>query len=532
MFLKAGEWIDDRYRIIRSLGKGGQGSVYLAVQERIYKFFAVKVMKKEEACFSPESIELWKRMSHRGIPEIVDVIETQEEICLVMEYIEGRTLNDVVNQEGIPSLRHIISWGIQICEILEYLHGQKPPVIFGDVKPANLILQKDRVVLVDFGSTVMLKSRGKRIGTREYVPPWKKEKTWTEDVETDLYGLGKTLEFLMLGGQTDKGVSEKKTEGIPKSFRKILYGCTAEEGEKRYREVKECRAALEKQQNRRWVLTALFLLSVITAAAAARSLCLENTAAGTACRYEALMTEAREEVIPVQRELFLEAIRLEPDREDAYMGLLENMLADGRLTKEEDICLRTILKESEGDGKCHEEILKENGEGYAEVSYKIAMAYWYFYEEEGGKTYAAGWFGKVQETPEDVFDDSKKRMRSRIYEKIGGYRARLELGSRTGEEKVSYKEYWEDLMELLAVPEEETGNKILTLYFWQEILVQISHYMLEFENDGITAAQMKGTAEKIRKNADKMEEESKEIKTEKEQLMKTWETVMEMLEQM
>lgn len=523
MPLKVGEWIDGRYRIIRQLGQGSEGSVYLAVKESIYKFYAVKVLEKEGKCFSKEGIELWKRLSHPGLPEIVDIIEETDEVCLVMEYVEGSTLSEVLDLQGIPAVRKVVVWGIRICEILEYLHGQNPPVIFGDLKPSNLVLQKERIVLVDLGSAVMRCSKGMRTGTADYFPPWRRDMGDVPDVDTDIYGLGKTLGFLASGGG-DFG-------HVPKELRKILNRCTRQSSG-RYQTVKECRLALEKLRNRGWFLSAMVLLALCIVSAAGQTLRLEDAAAKSVLQYEELLVQAKESARGERREILREVIQMQPAREDGYLELIALFLEDASLSGEEDICLRTILKEKNGEGICNEEQLRKNKTGYAQVAYEMGMAYWYFFKEENSKSYAAGWFKKVLEVPQGGSIDTRKLLRCRIYEKIGSYREKLIQSNKTGDRAVSYKEYWQDMMELFAIPTKELDNAVTTLYFWKELLLQMSHYTFELKEDGVLKKEMEEVINRIRNGVEQIEEEGQAVMEQKEKIGKILETLTDTIERM
>lgn len=522
MPLKTGDWIDGRYRIIRPLGKGSEGSVYLAVQESIYKFHAVKILEKDGACFSKESIELWKRLSHPGLPEIADIIETNGEIYLVMDYVEGCTLGEIVGLGRIPTAGMVISWGICICEILEYLHGQNPPIVFGDIKPSNLVLQKEKIVLVDLGSAAMLCSKGPRSGTAKYFPPWSMREG--ADISIDIYGLGKTLEFLVSGG--------RDSYAVPKELKRIIEHCTSRKEHERYRTVKECRLALERLRSKGWQLLAMILMALCIAVMAGRTLRMENSAANDAVRYEELLLQAEMGLPKEQKELLKEAIRLQPFCETGYLKLLDSFLEDTQLSEEEDRDLRTILKEGEENGVSNEQRLRENGAGYIRVCYEIGIAYWYFYQGEGGKTYAGKWFGKVLNVPESEGIDKKRRMRSEIYEKISSYRAKLMRSGRTGEVEVSYREYWEDLTGLLRISKEEEDSVIVRLHIWKEMLLQMSHYTLEFKNAGVSEEEMRSVLENIREEAKGVKAEGNAVKEEKEEMGRITEVLKETLDRM
>ena len=158
--------------------------------------------------------------------------------------------------------------------------------------------------------------------------------------------------------------------------------------------------------------------------------------------------------------------------------------------------------------------MRENGSGYGLIACRIGMAYWYFYQGEGGKRYAVNWFRKALEVPEEEFGDEPGRRRCRIYEKIGSYRIELEHGDKTGEYSISFREYWEDLMELSDTLE-NPGEEMVTLYFWQELICQIFHYRIEFEYAGVPVEQMKDVTESIGKKMGKIEEENRSIRDRK-----------------
>lgn len=480
--------------------------MYLAVQERIYKFYAVKILEKREELFSKESMELWKRLSHPGLPEIVDVVEEETRICLVMEYVEGKNLGELLETGYRLSYRQVLGWGIQICGILEYLHGQNPPIIFGDLKPSNLVWQRERIILVDLGSALMQNSRGRKSGTKEYLPVWR-EKEDLPDVETDIYGLGKTLECLMKAGRIR----------IPSQMRKLIDKCVSEKREERFSEAAQCRAVLERLWNRRYLLGMMLVLTVCVITAAGRTLQKEEQARDTRLLYTNLVQTAGESRREEKKRLLLEAIRLDPACATGYLDYLDCLLEDSVLTEQEDEELCSLLSSSYGDGISQEERLRENGGSYGITACRIGMAYWYFYRGESGKRYAVNWFRKALEVPEAEFGEELGRRRCRIYEKIGSYRIRLEHGDKTGEYNVSFRAYWEDLMELGDMPE-RSGEEIVRLYFWQELLCQILHYRMEFEYAGVTVEEMKGVAKNISEKMEEIGEESRVVLERKEKI--------------
>ncbi|HPZ09807.1 MAG TPA: protein kinase [Candidatus Eremiobacteraeota bacterium] len=205
-----------RYRIISALTEGGMGSVSLGYDVRLNKVCAIKeLFKKKLMSLKPEEyqdninlfkkeVELLANLRHPNIPCVTDYFLEKEHYYLVMDYIEGKDLELILEEKGdsIPE-KQVVEWAIQVCRILEYLHGQIPPIIHGDIKPANLIIRKSDglIMLVDFGSAYtddLKKGEDISYGSEGYAPPEQYLGDMTPGC--DLYSLGVTMYELLTGG--------------------------------------------------------------------------------------------------------------------------------------------------------------------------------------------------------------------------------------------------------------------------------------------------------------------------------------------
>ncbi|MEQ8225068.1 MAG: protein kinase, partial [Candidatus Eremiobacterota bacterium] len=144
-------------------------------------------------------------LHHISLPVVIDYFIYNDHHYLIMDYIEGEDLENLIIYKGIPGLPQyqVIKWGIQICEVLEYLHNRKLPVIYRDLKPSNIMLETEsnRLILIDFGiACVNQEDKGcprTRIGTMGYMAP---EQYMGKPVpQSDLYALGATLYHLLTG---------------------------------------------------------------------------------------------------------------------------------------------------------------------------------------------------------------------------------------------------------------------------------------------------------------------------------------------
>ncbi|GIV66570.1 MAG: protein kinase [Bellilinea sp.] len=139
-------------------------------------------------------------LNHPSIPKIFDYFSHEERSYLVLEYINGKDLEAILNEsEGPIAEDKVISWAIEICDVLEYLHNHKPePIIFRDMKPSNVMInQQGHVVLVDFGIAKMFREgqKGTMIGTEGYSPP--EQYRGEASPLADIYALGATLHHLL-----------------------------------------------------------------------------------------------------------------------------------------------------------------------------------------------------------------------------------------------------------------------------------------------------------------------------------------------
>ena len=173
--LKIGSVIDNKYKILNIVGKGGMSLIYLAMNEKANKQWAIKEIQRKgfyDFAIDKQEIEMMKRLKHPGLPAIVDVIEQKDSLLIVMDYIEGRSLEDLVLEHGPQSELQVINYAKQICDILHYLHSQNPPIIYRDMKPANVMLRPDgKLCLIDFGAA------------REYKPGNRKDYARLENLD-------------------------------------------------------------------------------------------------------------------------------------------------------------------------------------------------------------------------------------------------------------------------------------------------------------------------------------------------------------
>jgi serine/threonine protein kinase len=214
--LEAGVVLQRRYAVQRLIGGGGMGMVYLAHDQRLSnRPCAIKEMvdhfidpqqRIEANDYFAREADTLAQLKHPAIPAISDRFDDQNRHYLVMEYVEGRNLEEEIAVRGGPLPEGlVIDIARQLCDVLAYLHGLTPPVVYRDMKPSNVMLtEKGRVVLVDFGIARLFKAarKGTMIGTLGFAPP--EQYQGVADPRSDIYSLGATLHYVVTGRDPEK----------------------------------------------------------------------------------------------------------------------------------------------------------------------------------------------------------------------------------------------------------------------------------------------------------------------------------------
>ncbi len=212
--LPLGTELDNRYKIIDYIAKGGMGAVYKAVDMKISGVWAVKEMldyfdsegERDYAVerFATEAQILYD-LNHSSIPRFVDCFVADNRYYLIMEHIDGvdlRAMLEEAMKDGKQGLEEddVTRWAIQICNVLYYLHTQNPPIIYRDMKPGNIMVTDDgRVYLIDFGIARLFdpRTKGTMVGTQGYAPP--EQYRGEAEPKSDIYSLAACMHHILTG---------------------------------------------------------------------------------------------------------------------------------------------------------------------------------------------------------------------------------------------------------------------------------------------------------------------------------------------
>lgn len=513
--LEIGTVIDKKYKILNKIGQGGMSVVYLAMNERANKQWAIKEIRKDAAAASEINMasirtetEMLKNLSHPNLPSIIDIIDYEDSILIVMDYIEGNTLKKAVDEFGPLNQEDVIQWAKQLCDVLGYLHSQNPPIIYRDLKPGNIMLKPDgTIVLIDFGTAREYKKDNVNaddttcLGTRGYAAPEQFGGRGQTDARTDIYCLGTTIYHLVTGKNPSEPPYEIRNirywnEALSKGLEQIVAKCTQLDPEKRYQNCNEVMYALEHYDEldeayRSKEKIKLAIFSVVAAIAI-------GTGIGSAVSYvhanqikneyhRTMIDDAgRGATSEDSKTSLIDSITIDPSQVDAYINLIDNIyLADENFSAEEADELRSILITTQGKNT-FEQILAQDADSYSLFAYRLGLAYYYSYEGEGNKQQSAYWFNKAAE---GNLNDNQLERAKRLGA-IASYYVNLGAVDKTGDITVSYKDYWDDLVAVCEGNITESDNANTALAIYKEMTSQICASANQFKKAGVSTSDM------------------------------------------
>lgn len=520
--LEIGSIIDGKYKILNKIGQGGMSVVYLAMNERANKQWAIKEVRKDGVKDYDvvrqgliAETDILKRLNHPHLPSIIDVIDRDDTFLIVMDYIEGKSLDHWLKKDGAQPQEKVVEWAKQICDVLGYLHSRKPPIIYRDLKPANVMLKPDgQIMIIDFGTAREFKETSIEdtscLGTQGYAAPEQYGGHGQTDARTDIYTLGATMYHLLTGHNPSLPPYEmypirRWNPALSSGLEKIVLKCTQRNPNDRYQNCAELMYALEhygeldsayrRKQSIKWKsFVASCALTVVSLAGSigfkvAESKTIKNS-------YDGYISEATKVTTQEERADYYEkAIKIDPEREEGYLELLDLFVygADKNerdFNRDETAEMTAILGYKGTGNRTNESYFERNKEGYDEFAFRMGVYYFYYYEGGGsaGKSMAQPWFEKAQKGT--TLDADKLQLAER-FAKISGYYASLDSSDETGYgSSASYGDYWTDLTNLTDGDISKVVNTKTAVTIYEELIARINENAVDFKRAGVTKDQM------------------------------------------
>ncbi|MCI8528780.1 MAG: serine/threonine protein kinase [Lachnospiraceae bacterium] len=511
--LEIGSIVDDKYKILSEIGHGGMSVVYMAINEKANKTWAIKEVRKDgvldfEAVRQGLIVEtdMLKKLKHPNLPSIVDVIDSDDTFLIVMDYIEGNALSVTLRDYGAQPQEYVIDWARQLCDVLGYLHSREPAIIYRDMKPANVMLKPDgNLTLIDFGTAREYKEKNLAdttcLGTIGYAAPEQFGGMGQTDGRTDIYCLGATLYHLVTGCNPSEPPYEIKpireiNASLSGGLEQIIIKCTQRNPEDRYQSCAELMYALEhfeeiddgyrkKQRGKLRVFMAAAVMTIISLTLGVGT----GQAAGRMAtdNYESLMEEAAKTTDYEQKKaLYEEAVGI-PDKsgeKSAYLELIKLFKEDNVFTVEEQKLLVSLIKNNQI-------VLKENVDAYVEICFETGKLFWYYYNYGDGSDNqvvrmksAIEWFQDViRNAPEDYVNLGM----AQVYSSIGEFYRDIAINTVEASDRGLYQPFFVEINELMdQVCGDETESEIVVLELLELVRSSLQQYATKFKTDGVT----------------------------------------------
>lgn len=527
--LEIGSVIDGKYKILNVVGKGGMSVVYLAMNERANKQWAIKEVRKD-GMQSFEVVkqnlvaetDLLKKLNHPHLPSIIDVIDCDDTFLIVMDYIEGNPLSKALETSGAQNQDDVIEWAKQLCDVLGYLHSRKPPIIYRDMKPSNVMLKPDgNVMLIDFGTAREFKYSSVAdttcLGTQGYAAPEQFGGHGQTDARTDIYCLGATMYHLVTGHNPATPPYEmypirQWNPMLSSGLEEIILKCTQRNPEDRYQSCAELLYALDhykdldienkKVQSFKWktflasfIMTIVMLVGTIGFSA--------GLTVQTSSTYESYIANGDSAVSQDAAEkYYFDAINVDPANPLAYQKLLERCTSDSKLSEDEYNTIKDAIYEHE------DELKSKYPSEYADnVAYKLGQALYFSYVPSSQKSESEN-FSMAGITVSQRWLDIAQKMgsteqikhRAELLSSMSKAYQNMSGKSLEGDPVEEVKEYWNNLVEIASQNIAKDENNQIALLIYRNVTSQIyTKYYWFIKNSLATAKDISNELDNIEK---------------------------------
>lgn len=513
--------IAGRYRILDQIGKGGMSTVYLARDITLNKQWAIKEVRPIDDRAKRETVirslideaNLIKRFDHPAIPRIVDLIEEEGTLYIVMDYVEGGTLAQLLKEEGAQSEENVVSWGIQLCDALDYLHQLDPPIIYRDMKPSNVMVTPDGMTrIIDFGIACPQPAAGQPLpdnyqpmGTKGYAAPEQYDLQGRVDARTDVYALGALL-YVLLTGKPIEGepyqalplrqIDPESSEGLER----VLLRAMQQNPDDRYADCaqlaydlehyKEADSAHRRTLLNKWrAFCTVCTLAVIAALVGAGSLMAGNIALKSDYDHQMQLAEQASDDATAERH-YVAAASLKPASIAPYQGLIERYRTDEVFGPREEQQLQQVLADNSKQLRASKQ--------WGELAFSVGKLYWYYYQSDmsdatamqnGRDTStqlqyermraALTWMRAASKT---TFADQEL---AKLYATIADFNTNIVPLINEGSDAGRYKPYADELdklMERIA----KSDNDVMMLSTSNLVLNAVRTYPRKFRADGVS----------------------------------------------
>ena len=545
--LQIGSLVDGKYKILSEIGHGGMSIVYMAINEKANKTWAIKEVRKNgvldfEAVRQGLIVEtdMLKKLKHPNLPSIVDVIEDEESFVIVMDYIEGNALSVALQEYGPQPQEWVIEWAKQLCDVLEYLHTRTPAIIYRDMKPANVMLKPNgQVMLIDFGTAREFKEKNLAdttcLGTVGYAAPEQFGGMGQTDARTDIYCLGATLYHLVTGCNPSEPPYEIRpireiNPSLSNGLEAIIQKCVQRNPDDRYQSCAELMYDLEhydtidkSYRSKQKAKLALFAVTAFASVFCGIASLGAKLTADSMVRdnYAEMMDEAaRETDYKKKAELYMQCVEEVPNKggdKAAYLELIKLYKEDKCFDESErEQLVKLIIN--------HKKELQRNMNGYVEVCFETAKLHWYYYDygqnsdsQVTRMKSSIEWFRDVTSNAPQEYENMGM---AEVYASIGEFYRDIQIKVVEASDKGMYRPFFDKVSALIDnVCGEGREGETVQLELLELGITALQQYTTKFKMDGVSQKEMLGLYEKIEQYTNAIETTTDSTEGQKREIM-------------
>lgn len=532
---EVGAVVGSRYTILTQIGKGGMSTVYLAMDTTLNKQWAVKEIRHIEDHSQRDVIihsliseaNLIKTFDHPAIPRVVDLIEEEGSLYIVMDYVEGSTLQRIIDTKGSQGESEVVSWGVQLCDALDYLHNRKPPIVYRDMKPSNIMITPEGLArIIDFGiACPMPPAEGPlpegyqaQLGTKGYAAPEQYDSLGRVSARTDVYGLAAVLYVALTG----KPIGDEPYRARPlrqaipdasEGLERVLQKAMQKDPEQRFSNCAEFAYALEHytEHDAARQKTLVLKWRAFCTACIVAVVCLVGAGTATAANAITLNSDFNHQMqlaAQASNDDFAEshyvtAADIRPNDTRPYHGLIERYQSDGVFSSAEEQQLQQMLAD-------HTNSIQKNEKEWGRLAFDIGKLYWYYYLPKG-MTGFDGSNTQLQYARMRVADnwmktasqiDFQDQELAKLYFTIADFNVKIVPLINEGSDAGKYTPYLHELNRFMDTMS-TSDNDVMRLTIVNLTLNAIQTYPRKFRADGIKQDELSATIDKAQQLAGK-----------------------------
>lgn len=496
--------LNKRYKIVDIIHTAGMSNLYKAVDTNLGSHWAIKEILKSQAGKNKleyrsilQEADLMKSLNNPYIPRITSIETEGDSVFIVMDFVTGKSLQDILQSSTRIDQSAIIPIMSQVAAVMKYLHNLNPSVIYRDLKPSNIMLSVDGSIrLIDFGISRRMTETGylneKALGTRGFAPPEQLLDNTKLDVRSDIFSFGSTFYTCLTGimpkrdNLRENSIYERVSirdidASISINLNKIIMKCVERDIDKRYKSFDEILYDLQnidtfskEYKNRlKWKV-----IPVISGWVLSLMLIVGGT----------LLTFKRSEIVSSQYNSLIQtaestkslqdygrAIEIKPNIIDPYFSMVEAIKEDGLFSQEEESSLLQVVNSNITS-------IQQNPR-FTELSFEIGRLYWFYSDSDNAKSSSVKW----------LYDASREDEEARVLYDIGDFQKTIKSLVIESRDSGVYSEFYSNLMKARNL---NSDSDLVRVNIEKAIVDCLKSYAHKLKQENISLDELKETLNK------------------------------------